>query len=386
MIFWILIAALTAVAALSVLVPFARANAGRAGASLTGAAADAAVYRQQLSEVDKDLERGMIDAEAAKAARTEIARRLLSAADAETAEQGGGSLSNWPRKLVFVVAAVLIPAAALGIYGLIGQPDLPDQPLVARLSAPAETQSVATLVARVERHLADNPEDGQGWEVLAPVYLRLGNAQSAAQAYFNTIRLLGPTSKRQADYGEALTMANSGIVSADARASFEKAVELDPKNAKARFFLALALGQEGKTGAAVVAWTSLLEGADPKEPWVPAARMQLAELKGEPVPGQAGAPVSGAQLPGPSAADVSAAQSMSADDRTAMIRGMVENLAGRLADGGGTVDEWLRLIRAYMVLGEKGKAEEALTTARQNLADNAEALSQINAFARDAGL
>ncbi|SHL65571.1 c-type cytochrome biogenesis protein CcmI [Roseibium suaedae] len=386
MIFWILIAALTAAAALTVLVPFARANAGRSGASLTGAAADAAVYRQQLAEVDKDLERGVIDAEAARAARAEIARRLLSAADAETAEAGSPVLANWPRKLVFVVAAMLLPAGAFGIYTAIGEPDQPDQPLIARLSAPAETQSVQMLVARVERHLADNPNDGEGWAVLAPVYLRMGNAQSAAQAYFNTIRLLGPTAKRQADYGEALTMANNGIVSADANAAFEKSVELDPKMAKARFFLALALGQEGKTDAAVAAWNALLDGADPNEPWVPAAQRQLAELKGGPVaaPGAAGG--QGEALPGPSAADVTAAQSMNADDRTAMIRGMVENLAGRLADGGGTVDEWLRLIRAYVVLDDKGKAEEALASARQNLADDAGALSQINAFASEAGL
>lgn len=384
MIFWILIAVLTAAAALSVLVPFARAGSGHAAASLTGAAADAAVYRQQLAEVDKDLERGLIDAEAAKAARTEIARRLLAAADAEKADAEAVPQSGWQRKLVLLLAAVVLPLGTLGAYSYLGQPDLPDQPLAARLSAPAETQSVAVLVARVERHLADNPEDGEGWAVLAPVYLRLGNAQAAAQAYANTIRLLGPTAKRQADYGEALTMANGGIVSADARAAFEKAAALDAEAAKPRFFLALALGQEGKKDEAAAAWNALLKGADPNEPWVPAAKAELAALTGSASP--AANPAAGSALPGPGAADVAAAQAMSADDRTAMIRGMVENLAGRLAESGGSVDEWQRLIRAYMVLNEKAKAEKALADAREKLAGDEQAVSQINAFAREAGL
>ena len=179
-------------------------------------AADEAVYRQQLDEVDKDLERGLIDDEAANAARTEIARRLLAVHD-RGGNAANGAGSSWPLRLTLLSALAVLPLMAVGTYLALGSPELPDQPLAARLNAPAENQSLEVLIARIERHLAENPEDGKGWEVVAPVYMRIGNPQAAAKAYQNTIRLLGPSGERLTDLGEALTVVNDGIVSANAR-------------------------------------------------------------------------------------------------------------------------------------------------------------------------
>ncbi|WP_417680180.1 c-type cytochrome biogenesis protein CcmI [Roseibium sp.] len=373
---WILIAVMTAVAALSILVPMSRKRLHDGEAA--GPTADEAVYRQQLDEVDKDLERGLIDDEAAGAARTEIARRLLAAHErAEKVE--AAPKASWPLRFGQIVAIVCLPLLALGTYLFIGSPDLPDSPLAARLSAPPQDQSVEVLVARVEKHLAANPQDGQGWDVLAPVYMRIGKPREAARAYQHAVRLLGPNVRRMTDLGEALTVANDGIVSADARGAFEQAIKMDKTAVKPRFFIALSLGQEGKKDEAIAAWQDLLKGADPQAPWVPVARQNLAALEGS-------APPMAENLPGPDREQMAAAADMSAQDRNQMVAGMVGRLAERLNSQGGSPAEWARLIRAYMVLGKKDEAEAALKKASDAYSGDPAGLGQIRDIAGQLGL
>lgn len=374
MVFWILIALLTGAATLSVLIPLSRSRRGQEAAP---ARADEAVYREQLAAIDKELERGLIDAEAAEAARTEIARRLLAAHDRVGAAKQGG-VRTGRLKLAQGLTLLALPVLAFGLYIALGSPGLPDQPLLSRLNAPAEEQSVDLLVARVERHLAENPEDGQGWAVIAPVYMSLGQPQASAKAYSNAIRILGPRQAWLTDMGEALTIANQGLVTAEARAAFEQAVALEPSAVKPRFFLALALGQEGRKEEAIAAWQALLQGADETAAWVGAARQEMARLTGE-------APA-GDTLSGPSQEEVAAAGEMTAEDRQAMISNMVAGLAERLSTEGGSAEEWNRLIRAYMVLGKKQDAEQALAAALSAYADKPEDLSMIKDAASKLGL
>ncbi|WP_299811973.1 c-type cytochrome biogenesis protein CcmI [uncultured Roseibium sp.] len=380
MVFWILIAVMTAVAALSVLVPLSRA---RRSADTPSGNADEAVYRDQLSAIEAELKRGLIEPEAAGAARTEIARRLLNAHDAHGQETGRGSRGPG-LKFAQGVALVGLPAVAVGIYLLFGAPDLPDAPLSARLEAPAEEQSVDVLIARVERHLSENPEDGQGWVVIAPVYLSIGRPQESARAYAQAIRLLGPRQDWLTDMGEAMVIANQGLVPAEARQAFEQAAAMDATAVKPRFFLALALGQEGKKAEAIEAWRNLLAGAEGTEAWVGAARNELAELSGSDGPSDPGSQTPAPR--GPSQEDVAASQDMSPVDRQAMIRGMVAGLAERLANEGGSASEWKQLIQAYVVLGDRQSAEKALEEAQAAYADKPEDLSSIKDVARQLGL
>lgn len=370
---WILFALMTGLTALTVLMPLRR---GSASASDAGAA-DEAVYKVQLEEVDRDLQRGLVDAAQAEAARTEIARRLLAAHKQN--QRNGKSAATGAVKWAALLPALILPAGALGLYLWIGSPDLPDQPLEARLQSNPEGQPVEVLVARVERHLAANPQDGQGWEVLAPVYMSLGRPQDAAQAYANAIRLNGASEPRQSSLGEALVVAAEGLVTADARAAFEQAVQLDPAAAKPRFFLALALGQEGKRDEAISAWKQLLDGANPNEIWVPAAQQELAQLEGRLPPSL--------QPPrGPAAADVEAAAAMSEAERGEMIRSMVDGLKTRLEADGGSVEEWVRLIRAQIVMGDKDAAKASLAKAREAFAAEPPALDVLRQAETDNGL
>jgi cytochrome c-type biogenesis protein CcmH len=374
MMFWILIALLTGAAALAVLVPLSR---NRNALTENSSSADEAVYRDQLEAIEGELKRGLIDEEAAEAARTEVARRLLAAHDKHS-ERSENRFDSRRLKAAQLISLMLLPAAALGMYLALGSPDEPDLPLTARLNAPAEEQSVDVLVARVERHLADNPEDGQGWAVIAPVYLSLGQPQSSARAYANAIRILGARPDWLTDLGEALTMVNQGLVTADAQSAFEQAVSMDATAVKPRFFLAIALGQEGKKAEAIDAWNSLLAGADETAAWVVAARQELADLENP--------DAIASQSRGPTQDDIAASQEMDADDRQAMISGMVTGLAEKLSTEGGPVEDWKRLMRSYMVLGEKQKAEDAFADASTAYADKPAELSQIKDAASKLGL
>lgn len=378
---WILFALMTGLAALSILVPLRRGSDAPTGSS-ANRTADEAVYKAQLEEVDRDLQRGLVDAAQADAARTEIARRLLAAHRqnrGETRTAGTRPAGTRPARLVQLLASLLLPVAALGLYLWLGSPHQPDQPLESRLQSDPQGQPVEMLVARVERHLTANPQDGQGWEVLAPVYMSLGRPQDAAQAYANAIRLNGASEPRESSYGEALVVAAEGLVTAEARAAFDRAVKLDPAAPKPRFFLALALGQEGKREEAIAAWKSLLEGADPRAIWVPAAEQELAQLEGR-------LPASLQPPRGPAAADIEAAASMSDGDRNDMIRSMVDGLKTRLETEGGSAEDWLRLIRAQAVLGDKDAARASVARAREALQGDAAALEAVNKAEADNGL
>jgi cytochrome c-type biogenesis protein CcmH len=370
---WIAMAVLAAAASLAVLAPLHRAS--RKVRSERNQAL--AIYRDQLGEVERDLDRGVIGETEAAAARTEISRRLLRAGNEGTADAGGGSARA---RAVATTVALAMPIAALAFYLFVGSPEMPAEPLSARLSAPTDKQDIPTLIARIEAHLAADPNDGKGWAVLAPVYLRVGRYDDAVKAYGNVLRLLGPTAEREADLGEALVSASNGAVTPQARAAFEQAAKLDPTAVRPRFYLALALGQAGQKDQAIAAWKALLNGAPDGAPWVAIAKTELARLEGGP------APVATGGAAGPTAADVNAAAKMSASDRSAMIQGMVAQLAAKLDANPADAPGWAKLIRSYMVLGKTDAAKVALAKARNALAGDGPALASINDAAKAAGV
>jgi cytochrome c-type biogenesis protein CcmH len=235
-------------------------------------------------------------------------------------------------------------------------------------------------VAQVEAHLGKNPTDGRGWEILAPVYLRLGRFNDAVKAHNNALNLGGETAERQSGLGEALVAAAQGIVTADAVKAFERAVELDPRAPKPCFYLGLAAEQDGRPTDAAKLWKVLIADAPSDAPWLGFVREALARID----PSAATAPAP--STPGPSAADVAAAAELSPEQRQDMVRGMVARLAARLKDEGGDLDGWLRLIRAYMVLGERDKARSAAADARRALAGDPDKLRRINDAAKGLGL
>jgi len=256
------------------------------------------------------------------------------------------------------------------LYLSLGSPQLPGQPIASRAAAPLQNRSLDTLVAQVEAHLEQNPEDGRGWEVIAPVYLRYGRFEEAVKARRNALRLNGASAEREADLGEALMGAANGVVTDEAKAAFERALAHDAKQLKARFFLGVAAHQDGAAAKAATIWQDLLKDAKPNSPLAGMVREALARV-GEPLP------------PGPSADDVAAAEQIAPQDRAAMVRGMVERLAERLKRDGSDVEGWLRLVRAYTVMGDRGQALSAVTEARRALGHDADKLRRLDELVKE---
>ena len=380
---WAIFAVLTAVVLYALLRPLA----GGSGGEGSRAAFNATVYRDQLGEVQSDRERGLIGEGDAEAARIEIARRLL-AADAETpAEQG--SAAHSPLSVLGIALAVGLPLAALSLYLIYGSPRLPDQPLIARLQDPASDKNLEVLVARVEARLREHPEEGEGWEVIAPVYMGWRRYADAAEAYRQSIRLLGESPKRLASYGQSLVLGNNGVVTEDARKALERALVLDPKLIEPRLVLIIAKEQDGQLAAAIEDWRAMLASAPADAPWRKLAEQRLAEdeakLAGREVPAGPGA-APGTAPQGPTPDDVAAAQNMSPADRQAMIETMVQGLANRLDQKGDDLAGWLKLVRAYTVLDRKDDALKALEKAKAQFSGNGGALQQLDALAAELGL
>ncbi|KQS77473.1 cytochrome C biogenesis protein CycH [Rhizobium sp. Leaf384] len=363
MLFWIIVAVMTATVAALLLVPLLRAGRREAVAG----AHDAEVYRDQLEELKRDARNGLIAPEEAALARAEIARRLLAAsAKAERPTTGDRSDTHAGRatgentapagranRLAQAAVIVVLPLVGLCLYLKTGSPELPDAPLAARLANPGE--DIELLIAQAERQLAAHPDDGAGYDVLAPIYYRSGRFDDAVSAYSNAIRLKGPSPQRLGGYAESLLAQSGGLVAAEARKALEQSLALEPRDPRARFYLALGLEQDGKEDEALAAFRTIVAASPADAPWLPLVNQHIASLAPS-----GPAPAADAKLGGPDAAAIARAQTMSTDDRRQMIEGMVSSLAAKLKDAPDNLEGWQRIIRSYAVLGEKTKAEGAL--------------------------
>jgi cytochrome c-type biogenesis protein CcmH len=360
---WLIFAVFTAVAVLGVLWPLAKTPRGVARGEI-----GIAIYKAQLAEIDRDEAQRLVAPEDAQGAKAEAARRLMAA---NAVIEPPPAASRTRARLVSAGVLIFVPVLALSLYATIGHPDMPDAPLAARLDASPARMDLAAAIAKIEAHLAQHPDDGRGYEVLAPVYLRMGRAGDSVNAARAALRLLGETPARHALYGEALVAAASGVVTPEAKQSFEAAAK-GSSAAEPRFFLGLAAEQEGDKTRAREIWSRLVAEAPQDAPWAQALRERVAVLGAAPGTTQDGLAAKIEALP--------------EAGRMNAIRGMVEGLASRLAQNGQDLEGWLRLVRSYTVLHEPGKARSALIDAKRSLAGDPSAIARIEALARELGL
>ncbi|MGF1628944.1 MAG: c-type cytochrome biogenesis protein CcmI [Kiloniellaceae bacterium] len=372
MMFWVLAAVMAALLVLALLWPLLRAR----GAAPAAADYDRAVYRDQLSELELDLQRGLIGAGEAEAARREIERRLLQTEGGKVAAPSAGG--PWFRRLALALVVALPPALGLGLYLQLGTPDLPGLPLAER--DPGGPAELAMLIERLQARLADNPQDIEAQLVLAQLFERAGRFEAAAARYRAAIALIeqqgAVPAALHAALGEALVAAAGGQVGRDARLAFAAAIEADPGNSRARFFAGLAMAQDGRLQEAIAVWQDLAEDSPADAPWLPLLQQQIAWAARElgiepPAMAQPQLPAeqpSAEQPPGPTSSDVEAAEEMTPQERTAFIRSMVDQLAARLEAEPADPDGWLRLARAHAVLLEDDNARAALARAEAEIA------------------
>lgn len=357
---WLVFALLTGAAVMAVLAPLAMR--GRAERD-----SDIAFFQEQIAEIDRERAEGRLADDEAAAARTEAARRLLRA---EAAPETGPVRSRRAAVIAALAAIVGIPALSLVLYLRLGHYEMPDMPLTARLDAAPDRNDLAGAVARIEQHLREHPEDGRGFEVVAPYFLRAGRGEDAIHAYSEALRLLGATAARYGALGEARALVAQGAVTNEARADFENALKLDPSFPMARYYLALGAAQAGETDKAIGMFDKMVADAPEGAGYVAAVKAQLERLRG-------------VSAKGPESEQGKAIAAMPEAERGAMVRTMVARLADRLARNGDDVDGWMKLIRAYSVLAETDKARRALAEARKALAAKQDAIARIDALAKE---
>jgi cytochrome c-type biogenesis protein CcmH len=375
---------------------------------------DKQVFKDQLAEIEADEARGLISKAEAQRVRTEVSRRLLTAAKEEEAEK---PTPNAPKAATYTVAALIVLSATIGglnIYTKWGTPGLPDLPIdenrtrqAARSAPPTQAQLEAMITARnaqaestglpnldaltqsrdaellaqLAEALKSRPDDLEGHRLLASNLANAGRFIEAHAAQEVVMRILGDQASPEDYLDNAALMINAaeGFVSAEALAALDVAMKATPENPRARFYAGLALWQYERPRQAFVMWRQLLQEGPEDAPWIPTIRANMDAL---------GADAAAAQqqpaLAGPTAGQVAAAGDMTAEERQTMIRSMVAQLTERLASDGGSVEEWVRLIGANTVLGEAEAAAKAVADARAAFADDQAALARINEAAGQA--
>ena len=358
---------------------------------------DLKVYRDQLAEVERDLARGVIAPEDAARLRTEVSRRLL---DADRALRGAATARQLPLAPVAAVVVLLLAGGA-AVYWQIGAPGYPDMPLAARLAASdtlyrtrpsqaeAEAQApapeavqpdaqFADLMEKLRAAVAARPDDLRGLELLARNEALLGRNAEAARAQEHLVALLGDdaTVEQHLTALEYLVVAAGGYVSPQAEAHLTRVLASDPRNKLARYYAGLMFAQVGRPDRTFEFWEPLLAEGPADAPWIAPIRAALPD-----VAARAGVRYTPTDARGPDAAAVQAAGEMSAEDRQAMIEGMVGQLETRLMAEGGPEEEWLKLFNALSVLGQPERVAAALKAAETAFAADPAALERLRAAA-----
>ena len=359
---------------------------------------DLQIYRDQLRELDRDLDRGLIGADQQSGARAEIERRMLAAAPpGKDAAQPAPAADGRGLIAAFAVIAAL-PLVAGSLYLWLGSPGHEGRPFAARERAAAELapgarhpadSDIAAMVERLSARLESDPGDLEGWLMLGRSYGVLERYGDAVRALERAEELSNGDPDIRAMLAEHRVFVAGGIVTPAIVETFESVLDQRPDQAGARFYLALARAQAGDLRGALDRWIALARESRAGAPWLPAVRAHIAATAAE-----LGVDVSGLVPPtpsrtapaaaGPSAADIDAAAGMPAADRMQMIRGMVARLAERLEDESDDLEGWTRLARSYGVLGEAAKSRDAYARAAALAPDDPALLENYAATIVDA--
>jgi cytochrome c-type biogenesis protein CcmH len=389
------------VVGLAAMVGVVLVQALRRGAQPVQSHPDISVYRDQLAEVERDLARGVLSGDEAQRLTTEVSRRLL---DADRAAQAAAPATRAGLALPLTAIATLL-AASVALYNWLGAPGYLDLPLATRIAMadeafanrPTQAQAEAltpaqppaeiapdfqSLIDKLRAAVKDRPDDQQGLELLARNEAALGNFAAAARAQSHLVDLLGERATPEQRLGAAQMMiaAAGGYVSPEAEIHLVAVLQADPQNPMARYFSGLMFGQNGRPDRTFALWQPLLAEGPPDAPWIAAIETDIAAVAAE-----AGIRYQAPAASGPSQADMQAAGEMSAQDREAMIAGMVDQLETRLLAEGGPVEDWVKLIGALGVLAQPDRGRAALAAGEVALAADPAALAALREAAAAAG-
>lgn len=399
-IFWLICFVLTALAGLAIVAPMLR-NRNNADTTDT----DIDIYRDQLAEVDRDLTRGVLDADEAERTRTEISRRLLTA-DATARAKASDAPKTVSHVAAGVVTLALIGTAGWG-YWTLGAPGYGDVPRAERIAIGEERRAnrVGQLEAEAafpiedtldqfdqqtqdlieDRRVAafENPNDLRTWAVLSQTEAAIGQFQRATRAQERVISIKGDEAD-ELDITRLLDLmiaSTQGYVSPEAETVALRLLQTNPDSIVGLYYAGLLYAQNDRPDRAFSLWRRVVEEGDPETLHYGFAAGQI-----EDVAAALGVDYVVPDRRGPSLDDIEAAQDLSPEDRQAMIQGMVGQLADRLATEGGPAPDWARLISALAVLGQDDAARTVLAEAELIFGGDVQAVTLLRRAATDAGL
>lgn len=283
-------------------------------------------------------------------------------------------------RLLFGGVAVLVVAGSIGIYFAVGNPEMGrevsfpenfgqgffDEPEDPRLP------SIEVMVERLRERLSDNPDDLNGWATLGQSLMVLGRYGEAAEAYRRVLAGAPDLPDFHSALGEALTLQADGAVTQQALQAFNRALELNPDDQVARFYLGDYAFQRGEMELALERWTTLYQDAPAETPWLPLLEQRIttaANRLGRELPSV----IAKRRQPAATPSAEEAIRQMAPDEQQAMIESMVAGLAARLEKNPDDIDGWSRLGRSYMVLERPAEAADAYARVVTARPDDAEA-------------
>ena len=376
---WLIVILMTIVTVMIIGFPLIKRQSSR---KANRAEYDITIYKDQLDEIDRDFERGIINKAEVEAAKIEIQRRILKAVEIDCAKE---RLTRTRSPFLVGLIGVFIATGTFGLYTLKGSPELPNQPYANRnISAEIELRKgrlnqreVLELVSRILVNLKNNPDDIRGWLLLGRTYMTLDDFQNALNAFRRAMIISKNRPDISAEFAEAMIMAENGDVSIQAKKLYTEILIADPLNPKARYYLGLAKAQNDNLKGALQDWVDLGKLSAPNAPWMGLVNEQIKSIAIELgvdtasiKPSLQAEKLFARQVinqsslaknlsSGPSAEDIQEAEKMSPEERQEMIISMVERLAERLKNNPDDLAGWNRLAKAYEVLGNKKQAKEA---------------------------
>ena len=347
--FWIIAGVLTLAAAVVLAVPLFDTRKFKSEDAFA-----LEVYRDQLAELTRDEQRGLLTPEQARAAQIEIERRILALDEGKKFQP-----ARPPSHHLTLAMAVILPLAGFGLYLMLGSPHLPSQSAMDRLAE--ERSRTSPEVQALEAKVGQSPSDAQSWIDLGRAYGDVERAKDAKDAFAKAMALGRKEPDLLRQFAHAAILSEGGRVTTDAQSALQHVLSADPGDPTSRFFLALAKAQNQDVEGALADWLTLERQLPPQAPLrqllsenIDKAARQLGKDPAK-LPGRAG----GSAPAGPNPEDMAAAEQMTPEQRQAFIESMVERLAAKMKEEPENLDGWIRLANAYGVLEKREQARAA---------------------------
>lgn len=331
------------------------------------------LLQNERQQRDSEQQNGTISAKEHANACHEIDKRLLALTLDMDQQQHEHQSILTPR---IIMLSFLVPALSTFIYLFLGSPQSPDQPIAGRSAEIAAAKAGANksqneAAAALQKAISSTeqtPQNVEAWLLLAQAAGAVNDSETEIRALRNAIEITESEPSIVAMLAEALSRAADGQITVPARALIKAVLEANPNEPRAMFLAGLAKFQDGDNESAIRLWQNLLAKSQPDAPWISTVRDNIksaAEAGNIPLD-----TLDNLQPTGPDAMALADAATMTEDEQNEMIAGMVQRLHDRLIEEPNDTDGWIRLARAYNVLGQAENALDALTNGAKFTPEN----------------